>query len=315
MSGNKYAEFRLQEEQAAKLGLLQEIQQTKAEAEALRDRITNALAGASPGLRETFHRETQAARGFLQSLHLPETGRLNLDSALETLRTVQQQLRDAVSKGREVHKAVVVAYTQRADDLGKQSSERWAEVELLYLSRKTLLNWWCGESQTLAWEAKLKAAQASIAEQRYNDAERALGDLRTELQEKGALAQAQEEKHQKRLYLLKALQQVCAEMRFKVVDGPRPEREDDRGSRILYTVDTLDRGKIVFALSLDMVNSFSEVEDAHCFEDFDRLSEFLDKKFGILTQFESEEGKTRPQLKHAEQKALPRTQRRSASKH
>lgn len=234
--------------------------------------------------------------------------------AIELGRPGGTQLEQAAVEGRKIQEALTVAFTQKADELGQRLARRLAEVERLYVSNQRLLLLWFGEEQTREWQRSLQDALRLLAEEQYAVLKQALARVETELVAKSKVAEEQEDKHQKRFYLLNALQTVCREMKFREVSPPTHEREGDRGSRIFYTVDTLDKGKIAFALSLEGISSFSEIVDDHCFEEFDKLSEFLDKEFGVQTQFESEEGKTRPQLKHKEQKALPHSKGRFASR-
>jgi hypothetical protein len=94
-------------------------------------------------------------------------------------------------------------------------------------------------------------------------------------------------------------------MGFKEEAGPCYEREGDRGSCILFTVDTLDRGKIAFTLGLGEVSSFSEIADDRCFEDSGQLSQYLEETFGIHTQFRLAEGESPPKLIQKGEMDLP----------
>ena len=94
-------------------------------------------------------------------------------------------------------------------------------------------------------------------------------------------------------------------MGFDEVTQPRYERQGDHGSRILFTVDTLDRGRIAFTLSLDDISSFSEITQDHCFEEFGELSQYLEKTFGIHTQFRMADGEPVPELLRKGELDLP----------
>ena len=53
----------------------------------------------------------------------------------------------------------------------------------------------------------------------------------------------------------------------------------------MFAVDTINRGIIHFALSLDSIQSESAIADNHCFDEFDQLSRDLEEKFSIRTKF------------------------------
>ena len=314
MSGRKCSNVTLQREQQEKLRLDQAVTNLQAEARAQANRLSAIRDGASDGLRATFSAEIGQVDEWLQGYRQLESGDFKMTSDLSALRQAKAQLDPFVARGRQAQEALVVALTQKADAIGKHLARQLAETEQLYLRGEALFRLWCGQQQTQAWSEAIQTAHQQVKRQEYADAEGAIAALRQELSTQGDFAAAQEEKHQKRQYLLTALRQVCTEMKFREESPPRQEREGDRASRIFYTVDTLDRGKIAFALSLDGISSFSEVADAHCFEEFDQISKFLGEEFGVQTHFESEEGKTRPVLKHNEQKRLPRGRNRSAGK-
>ncbi|HOF89698.1 MAG TPA: hypothetical protein PLZ36_16575, partial [Armatimonadota bacterium] len=140
---------------------------------------------------------------------------------------------------------------------------------------------------------------------RYGELEALLKALRAELTEKTAAADAREAQQQHRLYLLKALRQVCAEMGFEETAPPRYAREGDRGSDILLTVDTIARGQIAFTVALDGIRTDSGLTDRECPQDFQQISQFLDEEFGIETAFHLENGEPLPVLKARGEKDEP----------
>ena len=165
-----------------------------------------------------------------------------------------------------------------------------------YISHSELFRLWFGAEQVQKWEDALQEAQRLLNEEHYPALEQLLEETAGEIDKKSKWAKEQEDKHQKRLYLLRALRQVCAEMKFQEESKPRYEREGDRSSSILLTVDTLDRGRLAFTLSLDEISSFSEIVDNHCFEEFGQLSEYLEEKFGVQTAFRLADGSPPPKL-------------------
>jgi hypothetical protein len=70
-------------------------------------------------------------------------------------------------------------------------------------------------------------------------------------------------------------------------------------------VDTLDRGRVAFTLSLEDISSFSEIVQDRCFEEFGQLSRYLEEAFGIQTQFRLADGELPPKLRHKGELDLP----------
>jgi hypothetical protein len=94
-------------------------------------------------------------------------------------------------------------------------------------------------------------------------------------------------------------------MGFQEVTPPHLEHEGDRGSRILYTVDTVDRGRISFSLTLEKISTFSEIADDRCFEEFGQISQYLEEAFGIQTSFRLADGEPLPRLRQKGELDLP----------
>lgn len=307
MSGHKCSQVRLQREREEELRLLQRVRGLHAEAVGLKERAEALLSGASPGLRATFSSETDRAERWLTQTPIPEVDGLGVGIGVAAFKDREGRLAPVVSEGRQIQEALSIAFTQKADEMGRGLAGRLAEVERLYLSHKGVLELWFDSAWIESLKGRLLEAQRQLEMEAYAALEQMLSSIEETLATSSKHAVEQEEKHQRRLYLLKALQTVCAEMGFREIEPPVHEREGDRGSRIIYTVDTLDRGKIVFALSLEGVSSYSETADTHCFEEFDTLSEFLAQEFGIHTEFQPVDGRPRPALKQKEEKALPRS--------
>ena len=296
MSGRKCSEFSLQRERAEKLRLLQGLGNLHAEVNGLRERVTDLCDEASEGLRATFAEDVQQAQHWLAQGAPAAIRGLGMDTDLTTLRMTHAALEQTAVRGRQAQEVLTLAFSQKADEMGQRLARQLTEVERQYIGYQHLLRLWCGERQTQQWEHALQEARHLLGEERYTALERLLEETAKEMSEKTEWAAEQEDKYQKRLYLLKALRQVCAEMGFEEVTSPRYEREGDRGSRISFAADTLDRGQIAFTLSLDDISSVSEIVPGHCFEEFGQLSQYLEDEFGIHTQFRLAEGEPIRQL-------------------
>jgi len=305
MSGRKDSLFLLAREIEAKLQQMREVHDLRAEVEGLRQRLAATLEGLSPGLRATFAGEVARVQAWLAQSELPGLGALGMFSSGDSLRATVDRLERLAVQARALQEELSVGLVRKADEIGKRLAKRLAAVERLYIARRELLGLWGAQSQIQAWERTLADARQMLEHEQYSTLESALSSLATEIGARIQFAEEQEAKHQKRLYLLKALRQVCAELGFREVSEPRFEREDERGSRIVFTVDTLDRGQIAFTLSLDAISSFSEIADEKCFEEFGQLSRYLEEEFGIRTEFKTEDGRPIPKLLRKGEMDLP----------
>jgi len=101
-----------------------------------------------------------------------------------------------------------------------------------------------------------------------------------------------DEKDSKRKYVLESLKKVCNSMGFEEV-GTSIEGKG-KSNRIVYTVDTFSQGKIKFCLSLDSIDADSGIVDNHCMSEFDKVSESLQKNFGVQTKFQRIHEQTGP---------------------
>jgi LPS O-antigen subunit length determinant protein (WzzB/FepE family) len=296
MSGRKVSQYRLRREREEKMRLVREVANAAGEAAGLKRRVAQTLSQASDGLRSTFAGEVKRAQAWLDTVEIPETASLGMNTDNGTLNAAKRKLDQAASEAKRLQESLAVAFTQKADEMGRRLSQRIAEVEGLYARRQELLALWIEELQMQNWEQAQQSARAMLESERYAELERALAALEADITAKSKLAEAQEEKHQKRIYLLKALRQVCAEMGFEEFSAPEYEREGDRGSRITLMVDTLDKGRISFSLALDGISSTSEIAEGHCFEEFSELSKYLEEQYGIQTEFKMADGSPIPRL-------------------
>jgi len=306
MSGHKYSEYRLVDpDLEKKLTLIQTLNNMHGEISCLRDALSTAISGASAGLHTTFSIEVKAAKEWLQELQLEHSSILNTSTGIDRLRSIEKHTRNTVMRGRRVLDTLTIALTQKADEMGKKCAKQMAEIERHYLGGQQLLRYWCSKEQIEEWEQVLKDSRQLLDKDQYSRLEKNLKEIDSTITKKIEFSEEQEDKHQKRLYILKAIRQVSSEMGFEELSEPYHETAGDRGSCIICKVDTIDRGFITFSLSLAGISSFSDIDEGHCFEEFDQLSEYLEEEFGIQTKFNFASGDPRPKLREKIEKDLP----------
>ncbi len=170
---------------------------------------------------------------------------------------------------------------------------------------RELLGFWFRDAEEQRLSHQVHDLRETLDAERLREVAVPYRALHDELYAKIQQAEAQEDKHQKRIHLLNGLRQVCVLMGFRENEPPHYEREGDRSSRIIMVVDTFDRGLVTFHLSLDGVRTDSCMGTEHCFEEFDRLSTHLADQFGVQTKFQMANGEPRPELRRKGEKDEP----------
>jgi len=313
--GTKFSKFRLKQERERKIQLIQSMKKRHVELQGLRDTLRETLGSVSDGMRSSFAMETKAAEQWLQSTGIPEITSLGTASDVSRINNVVSQLDLACAKARQLQEQCVLAYTQKANTVGQKLGQNLTETKQAFLQYRQALQLWCDEKALNEWLKHLKTIESLIKTEHYTNVETQLNTLKQEIIKKGKEVEAQEEKQQKRLYLLKALRQMCTDMGFKETKAPIYEDSNKRDSRITFNVDTLDRGKITFSLALDGIICDSEIDHTRydLIEEFSALTEYLENKFGIITNFRLADGSPLPKLKQKGEKDLPTGHAREAS--
>jgi len=305
MSGRKFSEVQLQQQRQEKLDILQTLDSLRTETTALCQQLDTMTKSQSAGLRATFSQEINAAQQWLTEAHPAEGHNYNVDSTLTEIKNAHAHQASVTAAGREYLESLQLALTQKADAMGQALAKQLAAANQQLLEQRHVLQLWCGEAAITTWQQSLARANELLETEHYGTLQTQLTELQGELSEKGRWSSAQEEKHQRRLYLLKALRQVSAELGFEEqVGGPQFEKNGDRGSRILLSVDTHDQGRIDFHLTLDGLASFSEMGEDRCPVEFGTLSQQLEEEFGVHTRFRPVDGSAAPVLRQKGEKEL-----------
>lgn len=294
MSGYKRSNVALDMEREKKLRLLTEMGNARRQLEWLAAKIAETLDRAPGGIKETFDREAKQAAAWRGAEARSRTEVYSMATDIRTLTSSLSSLSALIDKGHATMSALAVSFTQKADALEKGLLSQFSQIESTYHAHKGLLDTWFGQEASSQYQASLSRAEQMLAKLQLS----ALGDhlkkAETDLTSRIQEATELEHKHQKRLYVLKALRQVCAEMGFEESE-PEYERDGKR-NRIIYEVDTLDRGRIRFFLSLDTIATQSGIAEDRCLDEFDKLSHHLQEEFGVKTKFRGEGDRQDPKL-------------------
>ncbi|MDQ7065342.1 MAG: hypothetical protein Q9P90_13985 [candidate division KSB1 bacterium] len=279
----------------------------KRDVEACAFSLRQTLQSASPGLQETFAQEANLARQWLQKEQDVRNTLSNVgeDSDIQALQSAAGTLQALFQEGQQVSEKVEQAFVVQASEWRQRAEAQVSEVESLFAGGREVLELWLSDEDFQDIEARVQQLREILKADRLREIEAPYQTLKTELEAKAKEAEEKEARHQQRMYLLKALRQVCVDMGFGEVEPPRFEREDDRGSRIVLTIDTYAYGTVTFFLSLEAIEADSCISDRHCFEEFDQLSQQLKDKFGVQTKFRMADGEEPPQLIRKGEKEEP----------
>lgn len=280
------------------------------------------------GIKDLFPEDIAKARAWLEDVQKSESERFGTEEyyrfntewrsgymetelalamygSLLKLQGALSRLSELAERGIALQGALLVNFTQRASATEQALTLHLVQSEAQYEGNRELLSAWFAPEFTLEIERSLKSANYELAELRIQECKTRLEALAKKLDTSLAEARDLERKQQKRLYVLKALRQVCLQMGFEESEPYYDGNSRDRKSNIVYQVDTIDRGKVVFYLSLDRINSHSAIAEDRCLEEFSVISENLDSEFGIKTNFGPENDKPDDRLLHKGELDLP----------
>jgi C4-type Zn-finger protein len=299
MSGQKKSDYELQRERQERLELYGNVQDAQSRLQGMRAHLQSSLQSVSAGLRNTFPEEVKRVEGFLTSVRMDLADGLNADTAAGRLRQSLEQINRQIQEATTVHKNLAVTFGEKADKLGRELSERLADTTRTLAEGRELLGLWVSATEIDGWETDLRTAHSQLAQEQYRELAGLLDTVTAQLAERTQWSQQQEEKHRKRRYVVKAIRSVCESRGFQLVGSPAFEDENNRGSAVVMTFDTLAKGVIEFSLTLDEIHANSAITQSSCFDDFDALSDSLEELYGVETEFKYAADNTRPEGRRA----------------
>lgn len=287
MSGRKCSTVAFDSTREQKSQLLNQIEGYQQSAEGIKHQIVEALQNTSRGVQEHFSQEVERAEQWIGRVDTMVTVSqpLSLSSNLSDLSRSTRELEVVVNEGGALQDRLLEAFIKQAGQLREEGARVIFAVESLLSRGEPLIRSWFDAEEVECAQDVLHELHKDLQEDRLGEVSRKANSLLQDLDAKLQESEANESKHKRRLYVLKALRQVCAEMGFDEVNPPQSEIPGDRKSRIILTVDTINRGQVTFYLSLESIEADSCISQNHCFEEFAEVSKQLTDAFGILTKF------------------------------
>jgi hypothetical protein len=298
MSGRKCSTVSFDATREQKRQLLNQIDVQRRSAEGIRGQVLQALHDTTRGLRAHFSNESERARLWIEQADaVVSTPQLSLSSSLSDVSQQAHEYTLMMSEGVKVQEHLQESFVKQAGELRAEGAKQIFAVETLLGRGQGLIASWFGSTEVRRAQDSISDLHEHLRLDRLGEVSRLASSLEQDLSAKLSSADENQAKYDQRLYVLKALRQVCAEMGFKELAPPRAERPDDLKSRIILTVDTLNRGEVSFYLSLESIEADSCISKSHCFEEFGQLSAQLAEAFGVMTKFQMTDGKSDPKLR------------------
>ncbi|MCA9258283.1 MAG: hypothetical protein KDA61_03735 [Planctomycetales bacterium] len=267
-----------------------------------RAEISSWLETASAGLRKTFPAEVGRAEAWMAQQEDVEA--VGMSRSASSLRAVRERLAQRTEIGAELRTELTEALSERADQLGRAMEARLGAIQDERGAHVELWDSW-GMAAVPESDRLLQQGRSLLASEDYPALATLLDRTQLLLENSRAEVEQLEERHQRRLYLLKSLRQVCVDLGMTEQTPPRFEREGDRRSRIQLAVNSHNQGKLAFWLSLEGISSFADADSDRCFHEFGELSKQLESDFGIETELRMEDGAEPPRRLHRGEQELP----------
>lgn len=260
--------------------------------------LSRMIESASEGLRRTFDDDVREVRGWLGEWrgHHARLTALGPASPIDDLRRGLDLVKTTLQRGEGAESNLRAALEKQAPELRRRGEQRIQAVAEALESATELLGLWEPADQLEAFRRQLRDLEARLVADKLLEIDQPATRLEAEIGERLSRAAGLEDRHRRRLYLLKALRQVCADMGFGEIESPRLENESDRGSRVRLGIDTYNQGIVTFFLSLDSVEADSCISESFCLDDFNKLSTRIAEQFGVQTSFRMADGSPPPRL-------------------
>lgn len=306
MSGVKYSEYRIvnteQVQRAYYQNALAALEQSRANLQA---QLEAQLQNASSGLKESFPQATSQAQTWL-AIARQQWSEVESSANLSALGQAVSQNQAIINQGQQAVNAVLVAFNQQATAIGQALNQQLADLETAFYSGQPLLAHWRETKEVNQWAERISLYRGQLNNQQYGLLQASLPSALQELTQQIEETQQWEADEQKRAYFVDSFRQVIENMGLKEVSGPVYERKGDRRSRLIYRVDGLGHGQLVFYISLDgNVRSESSILEEYCFAGFGQISEDLRRLYSIEATFRTEDGQ--PLRKERTAQGLPQS--------
>lgn len=249
------------------------------------------------GLKEAYSSDFEEVKNWIKKTgdKLKETGIIKEREQEDKIKQLIMEM-ELLIKGGINARERFLSCQEEALKIKTNIMDILGKIEIEFNGGKSLLSSWWGEQEIASISKEIELIKDKIENGYLAEAEKRINELKDDIRLKLEKALEQEEKHQKRLYVLKALRQACMDMGFGEKFAPKYEKEGDKKSRIVFQVDTYNHGLVTFYLSLDSIVADSEINRKYCLDEFDKISANLLEKFEVRTKFKIVGEEDKPRL-------------------
>ena len=248
--------------------------------------LNKLLEGTSPGILEFFNENVARFRTWHdEAIQYLVQCSLTDDCDLDSILQETSALQDSVEEFRESLERDILC---TAPKIAATCQQQLNALRCEFDSNKPLLEKWLTADQLQKYGEGLDRLAKFSSLNQFNQFQSQVKPAEAAVEGILATTRNQEQAHERRIYLVSSLMQVCDDMGFRVKEKPQFTDTEDRGSQIRVVFDTGNRGDVVFLLSLDTIEVDSCISGSHCFEEFQQLSEQLKAGFGVETHFRGE---------------------------
>ncbi len=291
MSGHKYSRFELTRDRLHKLDVLRQCGRLRGRREAVAERLASLLEHATGAALDEHAAQAGRARAWLAFEPTTPDATLSPACSRQELELALAERERALEEGEPLLRALAAALGPARSEQAAALDERLDALEDRWAAGRDVVALWCAREAGSITE-RLTRARARMAADRLAEVARDLPALERLVAQVVERAEAHEARHQQRLYVLRSLRQVCADMGFVELGPPRQADPRDRASDVQIRLDTLDRGQIDFRLTLGEIHARAGLEAEECYEEFALLADHLADEFGVRAAFVRDEGQT-----------------------
>lgn len=251
------------------------------------DSLAEFVKQSPGGLKDFFNAEMAQ----FQSWHA-ETMRFISDSKIEPdsdLDALIEQLAAIHKSGETVSRQLEESFVAQAGAIERECETRLTSLEARLGANEELLTKWMTKAGIEEEKSRLNRMKDLLVNRDIRKFQAECSAADADITREVDTAIEREQSHEKRIYLVSAIVEVCEGMGFRITKKAHLEDAMDRGSCVRVTFDTGNRGEVMFAVSLDSIEVDSCIAGTHCFEEFQKLSEQLREEFGVETHFRGDD--------------------------
>lgn len=239
------------------------------------------------GLKDFFNADVaQFQKWHTDTMRFISDSWIDKDSNLDAL---IEQLARMHTSGETVGRKLEESFVAQTGVIERECETHLSRIEAKLGANEELLTKWMPKAGIEVEKSRLNRMKGLLANRDFLTFQSECSAADADITREVDTAILREQSHEKRIYLVSAIVEVCEGMGFRMTKKAHLEDAMDRASSVCVTFDTGNRGEVMFAVSLDSIEVDSCIAGTHCFEEFQKLSEQLREEFGVETHFRGDD--------------------------